>query len=85
MVGTNLFKTKEPGTIVTAARKSEEIFKAVTTDPYNLDKFLQALAHMVVTAKKDKEHKWSSLYNVKLRTKTTYCPGGQGNRILLMM
>lgn len=55
VAGTNLFKTKGLGAIVTAARKSEEVFEAVTADPDNLEKFLQALAHMVVAAKEEKE------------------------------
>lgn len=57
VAGTNLFKTKGLGAIVTAARKSEEVLEAVTADPDNLDKFLQALAHMVAAAKEDKEHR----------------------------
>lgn len=57
VAGTNLFKKKGFEAIVTAALKSKEVFEAVTADPDNQGKFLQALAHMIVAAKEDKEHK----------------------------
>lgn len=57
VAGTNLFKTKGLGAIVTAARKSEEVYEAVTAAPDNLEKFLQVLAHMIVAAKDEQESK----------------------------
>lgn len=53
VAGTDAFKTKGFGAIITAARQSNEVYEAITADPDNLDKFLAALAHMIVAAKED--------------------------------
>ena len=53
VAGTNAFKTKGFGAIITAARQSNEVYEAVTADPDNLDKFLDALARMIVAARED--------------------------------
>jgi type I restriction enzyme R subunit len=57
VAGTDAFKTKGFGAIITAARQSNEVYEAITADPDNLDKFLAALAHMIVAAKEDEEEK----------------------------
>lgn len=53
VAGTNAFRTKGFGAILTAAQQSKDVFEAVTADPDNLDKFLEALARMIVAAKKE--------------------------------
>lgn len=53
VAGTDVFKTKGFGAILAAAKQSNEVYEAITADPDNLDKFLTALAHMIVAAKDD--------------------------------
>lgn len=53
----NLFQTRGSGAIVTAARKSQEIYDTITVDRDNLDAVLLTLAHLIVAAKEDDEDK----------------------------
>lgn len=53
VAGTVAFKNKGFGAILSAAKQSKEVYEAITADPDNLDKFLAALAHMIVAAKED--------------------------------
>ncbi|MCU9518746.1 type I restriction endonuclease [Corynebacterium sp. ES2794-CONJ1] len=56
VAGTDTFRNKGLGAIVTAARQSNEVFEAVTADPENLEKFLEVLAHMLVAARQDERN-----------------------------
>ena len=57
VAGTDAFKNKGFGALVQAARESQEVFETITADPYNLDKCLEVLAHMIVAAKDEQESK----------------------------
>lgn len=51
VVGSDAFKKKGFGAFISAARVSNEVYETVTAQEENLDTFLRALAHMIVTAK----------------------------------
>lgn len=55
VAGTDAFKKKGFGAILSAARESNEVYETVTAQEENLDTFLRALAHMIVAAKDEYE------------------------------